>query len=58
MVEIAVNKIGGDFQSLELAHQWKVYSTKIIARQLQNQMLDIHKLAEEESFIYESLRPF
>ena len=58
MVKVAVDKISRDFQGLKLTHERKINSTKIIARQLQDQMLYVDKLAEEESFVHESLRPF
>lgn len=57
MVEITTYEVRRNFQCLKLVHQGEVDASKVVARKLEDQVLDIHELPEEEAFVDEALWP-
>ena len=57
LVVIIINLSSGNFQGLKLIHLCKIYSLKVVVRNLQAQVLQVYELTEEESLINETSWP-
>ena len=57
VLKVVQDVICGYLECLQLWHYWKIYSSQIVAWELQDQVLEVDELAEEKTFVYESTWP-